>query len=176
MAVLFGAESAVVRANWAQGLLTQSLTKPAGPSLVADISNRRNTPADLSAEVCRGRAVKLVSARALKGHGLSLGIFPSRSDAARLLETHGALISGDEEARFGIVRLPKAAGYGVFVWNTTLEEAEGHCAALKAAGTTCEIRKPEDFAKLAAEAPAPVKKPAPKPLAAIAPVKNPAHR
>ena len=163
MAVVLGADSAKGRANWAQELLTQGFERTLSNARVRDIGNHYGAaPFDMTAEVCKGKSgVKLASASLLKGHGVSLGRYRSRADAARVLNGRETLLARDSEAKLGIVRLADVSGYGVYVWNLDEAKAQALCGALAKAQTWCEVIKPEQFAALAAKAPK--KKPAAKP-------------
>jgi D-alanyl-D-alanine carboxypeptidase len=165
VAIVLGADSAKGRANWAQEVLTQGFSRSAGTLKVADIANRRDgKPQDMSAEVCRGRSgIKLTSGRVLKGEGVSLGRYRSRTDAWRVLSARESLIGGDGNVSRGIVRLPDAMGYGVFIWNLDQQAARARCAALATAKAFCEVMTAKQFAEIAAKSPAanPGKKKAP---------------
>lgn len=163
MAVVLGADTAQGRANWAQELLTQGFSRAPAQIRVADLDNHRGAnPFDMTAEVCKGKSgVKLASARALKGYGVSLGRYRSRADAARVLNARDALIAGDQDTSRGIIRLSDGSGYAVYVWNLDEAEALQRCAALTKAQGYCEVMQPAQFAALAAKAPK--KKPAASP-------------
>lgn len=162
MAVVLGADSAQGRANWAQELLTQGFARKLTDARVRDVANHRGAPFDMTAEVCKGKSgVNLTSARVLKGHGVSLGRYRSRADAARVLKAREELIAGDQDTSRGIIKLADGSGYAVYVWNLDEAEAVGRCAALAKAQGFCDVMRPAQFAALAAKAPK--KKPAASP-------------
>ncbi len=175
VAVLFGADSALGRAQWAQELLAQGFAKPLSNEVVSVIANRTDVqPFDMSGEVCTGKGrAQVVSARVLKGHGVSLGRYRSRADAAKVLEARGAVVDAESQSSQGIVQLPKGLGYAVYDWDLDAEEAQSRCDDVTKKGGFCEVVKPEQFAALAAQAPPPRKK---KPTAKPKPAKKPAAK
>ena len=150
--VVLGADNPEGRATWAKDMLTEGFAAPAAGPELASLANRANAqPADMKQEVCKGRSgVKLVPARQLKGHGVLLGRYHSRSDAQRALQAREAAIGAGDK---GIVMLSRQMGYGVFVWNLDMAGARERCETLRKAGAYCEAFDPDSLAKVAAAAP-----------------------
>ena len=149
MAIVLGADGAQVRANWAQRLLEENFAAPAGPEKISDLRNSSAAPVDMSQEACNGKAPATISARRLKGWGVNLGQFGSRTDALRQMNEIFAANS-ENPGQKGIVRLPGKQGYGLFMWNLTAEAAQMQCLNMKKRAKYCELQSPEDFAEIIA--------------------------
>jgi D-alanyl-D-alanine carboxypeptidase len=157
MAVVLGATSGRSRADWAQGLLASGFASAPSGARLGQIAN---TPGgsfgttDMSSEACgRGRGAPLTSAAELKGHGVSLGRYQTRSDAKQVLDTWKSdATAGLQGVNAGIVRVPNPGGFAAMVWSIDQSRAQTLCATLRPRGAYCVIITPETFSQMAMEA------------------------
>jgi D-alanyl-D-alanine carboxypeptidase len=157
MAVVLGATSGRSRADWAQGMLVSGFASaPSGARLgqIANTPDGGSGTTDMSSEACgKGRGVPLTPAAGLKGHGVSLGRYQTRSDAKQVLDSWKSdTIAGSQGVSTGIVRTPNPGGFAAMVWDIDQTRAQTVCATLKPSGAYCVIMTPETFSQMAMEA------------------------
>jgi D-alanyl-D-alanine carboxypeptidase len=157
MAVVLGAASGRSRAEWAHRLLASGFTTNPSPLRLSQIANQpvnMLATTDMSSEACgRGRGIPLTPTSGLKGYGVSLGSYQTRSDAKQVLD----IWKNDPAAPLkdistGIVQVANPGGFAAVAFDIDQPRAETLCARLKTRAAYCAVMTPETFSTMAAEA------------------------
>ncbi len=155
-AVVLGRKTAYTRASYAKILLEEGFRMlaaggfSAGRSIM-NLPNTRQSPPSMSAQVCKGRSVRMAGLETPQGWAVAIGAYNASVNAEAALEAE-LVADGlwDKPLPRGVALMPQMRKFAGLIWRLDERTALALCARTKRHDLDCKVYPPQAFAQTAA--------------------------